>query len=73
MVKGKFGKVSECHGKYFLQFLFAIYVLLTAPVIKNSNILAIIYFNLKKVLNKLESSSIRNFNLSKKIGKAVTK
>ena len=48
--------------------------LLTAPIVKNSHIQAKTYFIFLKVCpKKLESTLIPNFDLSKKIGKAVTK
>ena len=48
--------------------------LLTAPIDKNSHVSARIYFTfLKNFLKKPESLLIPNFDLSEKIGKAVTK
>ena len=48
--------------------------LLTAPIDKSSHIKARIYFTvLKHFLKETESLLIPNFDLSEKIGKAVTK
>ena len=46
--------------------------LLTAPIVKNSHILAGIYF-LKSVLDKLKSPSIPNLDLSENNVKVVIK
>ena len=71
----KHQKVSKYYENDWLQNFFLLLMsLLTDPVVKNSHIEAGISFMfLKNVQNKLERLSIPSFNLSEKIGNAVSK
>ena len=71
----KHQKVSKYYENDWLQNFFLLLMsLLTDPVVKNSHIEAGISFMfLKNVQNKLERLSIPSFDLSEKIGNAVSK
>ena len=71
----KHQKVSKYYENDWLQNFFLLLLsLLTDPVVKNSHIEAGISFMfLKNVQNKLERLSIPSFDLSEKIGNAVSK
>ena len=71
----KHQKVSKYYENDWLQNFFLLFMsLLTDPVVKNSHIEAGISFMfLKNVQNKLERLSIPSFDLSEKIGNAVSK
>ena len=79
MVKKKFGiipkKLKTLCSSLSPKFCFAFYIFLTDPIVKNSNILAGIYFNFFKKMPRTscKSLSMPNLDPSEKIGRVAIK